>query len=503
MGNSIPFSTGTIQIEKKIGEGGFSQVYVGKDHFERKVAVKVIGFCSNDNLQRIEKEIKIHKIASESHFVIKLLDLIFSSILLQQQHQIAIAMEFCSGTLVNEMEQCYPSTIGTNKIRDVMLCVSSSLAYLHSKGYCHRDIKVENVLILNGEYKLTDFGSAIPTSTYLTRKQGDASEVEEDIEKYTTPEYRSPEMVKVYNYNPIGDKADVWAAGCLLYKLEFFVTPFDGSPMKIIRGSYELPKPIEDTEKSWLENTLEVDQNKRWNSQDLFNAINTNSIIVKQHPKDQITITEKQVSQKPSDTYNNDNKKVFTRRRNSFGSSTSKTRVMGIAEKTLKEKPLISFDDQKEIDKSSVVRNICSLYDQPKTSIQPSRVFDSSILQNSTNQDKKDYMSLYNLSGPSNNYENPLSLSPNQFCGYYNGSVTPNNCYSRQLYQPQSGTCPVTPTSQSKRNITSLHSPEIPVVLQPPEKVDIFAQLDTKPKQGFHRATSSSSNLFSFDENAF
>ncbi|EMD48582.1 serine/threonine protein kinase [Entamoeba histolytica HM-3:IMSS] len=501
MGNSIPFSTGTIQIEKKIGEGGFSQVYVGKDHFERKVAVKVMGFSSKDTLQRIENEIKIHKIASESRFVIKLLD----SIILQQQHQIAIAMEFCSGTLVNEMEHCYPSTIGTNKIRDVMLCVSGSLAYLHSKGYCHRDIKIENVLIFNGEYKLTDFGSAIPTSTYLTRKQGDASEVEEDIEKHTTPEYRSPEMVKVYNYNTIGDKADVWAAGCLLYKLEFFVTPFDGSPMKIIRGSYDLPKPIEDTEKNWLENTLEIDQNKRWNSQDLFNAVKTNSIVPKQHLKEQITITEKQVSKQPSDTNNDDNKTMFIRRRSSFGSSTSKTRIMGITEKTQKEKPLISFDDQKEIDKSNIVRNICSLYDQPKTPIQPSPspVFDSSILQNSINQDKKDYMSLYNLSVPYNNYENPLSFSPNQSCGYYNGSVTPNNWYPRQLYQPQPGTCPVTPPSQSKRNIPNLYSPEIPVVVQPPEKVDIFAQLDTKPKRGLHRTTSSSSNIFSFDENAF
>lgn len=42
-----------------------------------------------------------------------------------------------------------------------MQAVASALEYMHAKGYSHRDIKLENVLInSNNEFKLCDFGSS-------------------------------------------------------------------------------------------------------------------------------------------------------------------------------------------------------------------------------------------------------------------------------------------------------------------------------------------------------
>lgn len=89
-------------------------------------------------------------------------------------------------------------------------------------------------------------------------KQG-ISSVDEDIKKYTTLSYRSgpetvkspsefpfspfraPEMVDLYSGKSITTKADIWALGCLLYKLCFFSLPFGESTLAIQNGNFTFP----------------------------------------------------------------------------------------------------------------------------------------------------------------------------------------------------------------------------------------------------------------------
>jgi AP2-associated kinase len=66
--------------------------------------------------------------------------------------------------------------------------------------------------------------------------------VEEEIKKYTTLSYRSPEMIDLYTFGqPITTKADIWALGCFLYKLCFFTLPFGESTLAIQNGSFAIP----------------------------------------------------------------------------------------------------------------------------------------------------------------------------------------------------------------------------------------------------------------------
>ncbi|MGH0178860.1 UNVERIFIED_CONTAM: hypothetical protein FKN15_078468 [Acipenser sinensis] len=104
----------------------------------------------------------------------------------------------------------------------------------------HRDLKVENILLHDrGHYVLCDFGSA--TNKYQNPQSEGVTTVEDEIKKYTTLSYRAPEMVNLYSGHIITTKADIWAMGCLLYKLCFFTLPFGESQVAICDGSFTIP----------------------------------------------------------------------------------------------------------------------------------------------------------------------------------------------------------------------------------------------------------------------
>ncbi len=71
---------------------------------------------------------------------------------------------------------------------------------MHERGVCHRDIKLENILVLNENLKLIDFGFSTFTNSLLTTHCG-------------TPSYMPPEITLKQKYD--GKGGDVWAAGVL------------------------------------------------------------------------------------------------------------------------------------------------------------------------------------------------------------------------------------------------------------------------------------------------
>lgn len=109
----------------------------------------------------------------------------------------------------------------------------------------HRDLKVENVLIATSGstriYKLCDFGSAaVARPAATTAAEGRL--IEEDINRHTTLQYRSPEMIDVYRKQPIDEKSDIWALGVFLYKLCYYTTPFEeAGQMAILNARFKFP----------------------------------------------------------------------------------------------------------------------------------------------------------------------------------------------------------------------------------------------------------------------
>ncbi|XP_040163223.1 testis-specific serine/threonine-protein kinase 6-like [Anopheles arabiensis] len=107
-----------------------------------------------------------------------------------------------------------------------------AVQYMHDQGFCHRDIKCENVLLASQDYvKLTDFSFAKQCSE---PKRG-ASELSTTY--CGSIAYTAPEVLKGIPYDPKAH--DMWSLGCVLFIMVTGTMPFDESNIAITIGHQE------------------------------------------------------------------------------------------------------------------------------------------------------------------------------------------------------------------------------------------------------------------------
>jgi serine/threonine protein kinase len=105
-----------------------------------------------------------------------------------------------------------------------LLLADVVVAYLHSHGVVHRDLKLENVIVDSRvafpvKVKLIDFGLArtFREDQLLSTRCG-------------SEEYAAPEIIKGDLYD--GRKSDVWSLGIILYACLFGALPFNPDPLR-------------------------------------------------------------------------------------------------------------------------------------------------------------------------------------------------------------------------------------------------------------------------------
>ncbi|GAM19899.1 hypothetical protein SAMD00019534_030740, partial [Acytostelium subglobosum LB1] len=232
-----------LNVVKQIAEGGFSYVYLVKDaNTGKQFALKRILVRDNEELANVKHEIDIMQLVKHHKNIVKFIDYNHS----KSTNEVFILMELCSGGhLVDLMMKRQQNRFTEVEVLGIFSDVCESVAAMHSLNppIIHRDLKVENVLLDEdtGLYKLCDFGSAIQEVVHLNNKT-DIQNAEDDISKHTTIQYRPPEMVDLYRAKVLDEKVDIWALGCLLYKLLYYTTPFEeAGSLGIINGNYIIP----------------------------------------------------------------------------------------------------------------------------------------------------------------------------------------------------------------------------------------------------------------------
>ncbi|KAM7155833.1 BMP-2-inducible protein kinase isoform 2-T2 [Molossus nigricans] len=238
------FAVGRYQVtlEESVAEGGFSTVFLVRTHGGIRHALKRMYVNNSPDLNICKREIKIMKELSGHKNIVGYLDSAVNSIS-DNVWEVLILMEYCrAGQVVNQMNKKLQTGFTEPEVLQIFCDTCEAVARLHQckTPIIHRDLKVENILLNDGgNYVLCDFGSA--TNKFLNPQKDGVNVVEEEIKKYTTLSYRAPEMINLYGGKPITTKADIWALGCLLYKLCFFTLPFGESQVAICDGSFTIP----------------------------------------------------------------------------------------------------------------------------------------------------------------------------------------------------------------------------------------------------------------------
>lgn len=204
---------GRYEIKEIIGVGGMSVVYKAYDNIDdRTVAVKILKeeFLANEEFRRrFKNESKAIAVLSHSN-IVKVYDVSFGDRL---QY---IVMEYIEGiTLKEYIEQ--QKTIPWKEVLHFVIQILRALQHAHDKGIVHRDIKPQNILLLqNGTIKVTDFGIA-------RFSRGETRSMTESA--IGSVHYISPEQAKG---ELTDDKADIYSVGVVLYEMLTGTLPFQG-----------------------------------------------------------------------------------------------------------------------------------------------------------------------------------------------------------------------------------------------------------------------------------
>jgi serine/threonine protein kinase len=114
----------------------------------------------------------------------------------------ALVFELCKYSLRDVLRR---GGLGPVKAAEVLVQIADALAFLHSKGYVHGDVKPDNILFsFEGVPKLSDFNTAKALATVSKTKPG------------YTPGYAAPEQL--WKEEKATEKADSWALGLVLYE---------------------------------------------------------------------------------------------------------------------------------------------------------------------------------------------------------------------------------------------------------------------------------------------
>lgn len=222
---------GDYELERCIGRGSSGVVRLAR-HVEtgEKVAIKIIkkGKCSD--LSRLDREIESLMAAKHEHIVAL-------QEVLDSEDNLFIVMELCGGGSLVDMVRLYPKErMPEDTARFFMRQVFEALAFCHRNGICHRDVRLENLMLDNaGNVKITDFGHSGTFTPgwdlFSTALVGSLYNI-------------SPEQISGQLYS--GEKIDVWSAGvtvfCLLVGLPPFYEPDVNSLMtRITACDFEVP----------------------------------------------------------------------------------------------------------------------------------------------------------------------------------------------------------------------------------------------------------------------
>ncbi|MFO0681673.1 MAG: protein kinase [Sandaracinus sp.] len=224
---------GNYLVTQKIGAGGFGTVFRARHEvLGRDVAIK---FLNSDlavdatNRSRFLREAKAANRIDHEH-IIDITDYGET-----EDGMVYLVMELLEGRpLSTELGK---GPISVSRAIDIATQVASALARAHELDVIHRDIKPDNIYLVDQQgrrdfVKLLDFGLAHMKGELRLTATGAV---------FGTPEYMAPEQARGA---PLTYAADLYALGCVIFQMLTGQLPFSGSTPDLILKHMREPPPL-------------------------------------------------------------------------------------------------------------------------------------------------------------------------------------------------------------------------------------------------------------------
>lgn len=248
-------------IKKEIGRGAMGRVYLAHDSLlERDVALKELiapHYLSDEEREEVRERFRLEAKAAArlSHPQI----LTVHDIIASGDRQF-IVMEYLEGKTLRDV--IAERALSAEEVMSIAPMISDALGYAHSQGIIHRDVKPDNIFVLeNGNIKVADFGIAkmlkVTDRTHTDVIMG-------------TPNYISPELVRGLSYD---QRVDMFSLGVTIYELLTCRRPFDADNdyAIIYKVASEEPVPLDEIREDLppdlvriVHRTLEKDPARRY-----------------------------------------------------------------------------------------------------------------------------------------------------------------------------------------------------------------------------------------------
>jgi eukaryotic-like serine/threonine-protein kinase len=213
---------GVFSIGKMLGSGGMGEVYEALDtRLNRRVALKFLSDSYQDDgiaRRRLQKEAQAIAMLEHPNICT-----VYG--LENEGTDSFLVMQFIDGvTLDKRIEKL---SMDPAVFRSIALQIAQAVAFAHSHGVIHRDLKPGNIMLSeNGNIKVLDFGLAKIVDNKKTPLKGSLLHSTQASQKglvFGTVSYMSPEQLRG---DKLGYQSDVFSLGVIFHELLTKVNPF-------------------------------------------------------------------------------------------------------------------------------------------------------------------------------------------------------------------------------------------------------------------------------------